>query len=137
MSFDDFSNRDVNDPIDQMFDYNHDGKMNSSEQAIANAYRESVGSRLSLRRGPYGILVFFLAVYVFMLAIVVVLIWRAIVSVDPFKYLTISFDGAKPYLIPKAQVAKDAPAGIKASDFTFSTKDSDRGVFLTRGRSFM
>lgn len=69
MSFDDFSNRDVNDPIDQMFDYNHDGKMNSSEQANANAYRESVGSRLSLRRGPYGILVFFLAVYVFMLAI--------------------------------------------------------------------
>ena len=52
-----------------MFDYNHDGKMNSSEQANANAYRESVGSRLSLRRGPYGIFVFFLAVYVFMLAI--------------------------------------------------------------------
>ena len=69
MSFDDFSNRDVNDPIDEMFDYDHDGKMNSSEQANANAYRESVGSRLSLRRGPYGILVFFLAVYVFMLAI--------------------------------------------------------------------
>ena len=71
-----------------------------------------------------------------LLAIVVVLIWRAIVSVDPFKYLTISFDGAKPYLIPKAQVAKDAPAGIKASDFTFSTKDSDRGVFSYEGQIF-
>ncbi|RRF96854.1 MAG: hypothetical protein DUD27_02845 [Lachnospiraceae bacterium] len=69
MSFDDFSNRDVNDSIDEMFDYNHDGELNSSEQANVNAYRERIGSRISLRRGPYGILVFFLAVYSFMLMI--------------------------------------------------------------------
>ncbi|HAP03792.1 MAG TPA: hypothetical protein DCQ87_07375 [Lachnospiraceae bacterium] len=71
-----------------------------------------------------------------MLAIVVVLIWKTIVSVDPFKYLTISFDGAKPYLIPKAEVKKDAPAGIKASDFTFSTKDSKQAVFAYEGQIF-
>ncbi|MGN0241245.1 MAG: hypothetical protein ACI4CS_06125 [Candidatus Weimeria sp.] len=73
MSFDDFSNRDVNDPIDEMFDFDHDGRLNSGEQANVNAYREktgqSLGSRLSLRKGPYGILVFFLCVYLFMLAV--------------------------------------------------------------------
>ncbi|MGN0241246.1 MAG: hypothetical protein ACI4CS_06130 [Candidatus Weimeria sp.] len=71
-----------------------------------------------------------------LLAIVVVLIWKAVVTVDPYEYLTISFDGAKPYLIPKAVVAKDAPAGIRASDFIFSAEDDDNTVFSYEGQIF-
>lgn len=44
MSSDDFSNSDVDDPIDEMFDYNNDGQLDSGERANENAYYANGGS---------------------------------------------------------------------------------------------
>lgn len=58
------------------------------------------------------------------LAFITIFLWASIVSVDPFDYVTIAFDGARPFLIPKTVVPKKAPKGIKASDFTFPADHS-------------
>jgi|GEM_PF-5637776 len=115
MSSDDFSNSDVDDPIDEMFDYNNDGQLDSGERANENAYYANGGSFPKDIVNSTKKKILTVAV-TFLLALATVLIWMAIVSVDPFKYLTISFEGAQPYLVPKAEVPKGAPAGIKASD---------------------
>ena len=67
--------------------------------------RAAAGRRVSTKKKILTVAVTFL------LALATVLIWMAIVSVDPFRYLTISFEGAQPYLVPKAEVPKGAPAG--------------------------
>lgn len=58
------------------------------------------------------------------LAFIAVFLWASIAAVDPFDYVSIAFDGARPFLIPKVVVSKKAPEGIKASDFTFSSEYS-------------
>ena len=40
MSFSDFSNRDVHNSTDSMFDYNRDGQIDPNEQANINNYNE-------------------------------------------------------------------------------------------------
>lgn len=58
------------------------------------------------------------------LAFIAIFLWTSAVAVDPFDYVTIAFDGARPFLIPKVEVSKKAPKGIKASDFTFTAEHS-------------
>lgn len=69
MSSDDFSNSDVDDPIDEMFDYNNDGQLDSGERANENAYYANGGSFpkdiVNDRSAelPYKILMFFIFIY--------------------------------------------------------------------------
>ena len=58
------------------------------------------------------------------LAFIAILLWLSIAAVDSFDYVTIAFDGARPFLIPRVEVSKKAPKSIKASDFTFSSEYS-------------
>ena len=58
------------------------------------------------------------------LAFIAIFLWTSAVAVDPFDYVTIAFDGARPFLIPRVEVSKKAPKSIKASDFTFSSEYS-------------
>lgn len=72
MSFSDFSNRDVHNSTDSMFDYNRDGQIDPNEQANINNYNEQMSKqtgRSSFNPGCSGIFIFIIVIIMFISAV--------------------------------------------------------------------
>lgn len=63
-------------------------------------------------------------VLVCVLATALFMIYAVMVSVNPYDYVTIAFDGARPFLAPKVIVDKNAPDGLKPGDFSMTAEHS-------------